>query len=1045
MNRAILTLFLFVLSLHGASKGELSVYVLKNGLPLASQEVIVTPIPKDKNVTAEAESFLTDEDGNVFTRLKAPALYRIQLVSKVDNVVLAAAKKTVSILPEKQAQVIFSLKANESLAFMDVESAGGGIEEALVVDDTPKKKGAVLITIRSDEDKKPISGARVFVRGTAVDSKSDERGVVSLDIPEGKQVISIIHSEFSSQNTEVTVIAEETVMKEITLTPASMELEEFIVLAPQIEGSMAAMIAEVKQGEAIANVIGSAQMSKQGDSNAASALKRVPGITLIGGKYIYVRGLGDRYSSTELNGMPLPSPNPIKRTVPLDMFPSSVIGSLQVQKTFTPDITGAFGGGYVNVRTRGRVDEDHVKLKVGMNAHDSVGKETTTYDGSSSDWTGYDDSYRPFPDSFSNSALPVIGNAPPSLDLTNAELQTMLQNRDVDPKQTNVPYGKDIQMEIGKTFELGDEHELSLLGSYAYSTKSKLMTYTSYDYLISRDGVQSPDPDNTVTNDLYGTTIQHGGIFNFNYRYHDLELKYTKLYVLNTLDQTRDVNGTFGENNSKEHQYYFEWQERKLDIDQLSTGVDYDIGLENRFDIGGEYATASEYVPNDVYYNYRKRFTTKPYQFVQNDSKLTYNHRTTDDKLYNLFLRNKTMIPLLSEDDYFEMGYVLEHKEREGRRVELQMQSKIKDDDVIAGPISGVIGYTDPDDLSFSFTSQPKDQYDAELDKNAYYAKALVKPSDDIDISFGARYVDLRQTVDQFGTDQNVIVVEQNRLDFKKLLPSVGIKYVIDEDNQFRLAYSETFIYPDFREFVNTEFIHPVFLAKVSGNPDLKETDIKSIDARYEYYFNTVDTITGALFYKQMDNPIEDTQAFTTGTLPRFSFDNSKSAQLAGFELSWSKNLEFVDELLDQITLAGNYTYIYSKVQLTDEQKEKFVTQDRGLQGLSPQVFNLSLTYDNPDERSINLSYNKMDKRLMRVALKNGDVILGLDDYEIPPHLMDLTWIEKYESDMLGANLDVSFKVRNILDDKTIWKQGDYTTLEYKTGRAYSVSLSANF
>lgn len=124
---------------------------------------------------------------------------------------------------------------------------------------------------------------------------------------------------------------------------------------------------------------------------------------------------------------------------------------------------------------------------------------------------------------------------------------------------------------------------------------------------------------------------------------------------------------------------------------------------------------------------------------------------------------------------------------------------------------------------------------------------------------------------------------------------------------------------------------------------------------------------------------------------------------------------------------------------------KKYVTQDRGLQGLSPYIINLSLSYDIPQKRSLNLSFNKMAKRLMRIALKNGNVILGLDDYEIPPKLLDFTWIENIKFDSIPGRYDLIFKLRNILDGKTTWVQGNNITLKYKTGRSFSLSFSANF
>ena len=141
-----------------------------------------------------------------------------------------------------------------------------------------------------------------------------------------------------------------------------MELEEFIVLAPKVHGSLTSVMAEEKQSNAITNILSSEQMSKKGDSSAASALKRVTGVTLVDGKNVFVRGLGDRYSNIEMNSMPLPSPDPTKRIVPLDIFPSGVISSMKVQKSATADIPASFGGGYIDIRTKDSAKDDYVKL-----------------------------------------------------------------------------------------------------------------------------------------------------------------------------------------------------------------------------------------------------------------------------------------------------------------------------------------------------------------------------------------------------------------------------------------------------------------------------------------------------------------------------------------------------------------------------------------------------------------------------------------------------------------------------------------------------------
>ncbi|MDQ7043684.1 MAG: TonB-dependent receptor, partial [Sulfurimonas sp.] len=305
----------------------------------------------------------------------------------------------------------------------------------------------------------------------------------------------------------------------------------------------------------------------------------------------------------------------------------------------------------------------------------------------------------------------------------------------------------------------------------------------------------------------------------------------------------------------------------------------------------------------------------------------------------------------------------------------------------------------------------------------------------------GLRHVNLTETIHQFKTINNTVGSEDNSLEFQKTLPDLAFKYSFNKSNQIKLAYSETFVYPDFREFSNTEFIHPVFIAKIAGNPELIETDIQSYDLQYGYYFNDTDNITTSLFYKHMDNPIEDTRTFTSSTLDRFSFVNSSEADLSGIELSWYKNLGFISDYTKNFTFFGNYTYIESKISLTPEQQAIYTTSERGLQGLSPEVINLSLMYQNKT-RSLNFSYNKMSERLMRIGLKNGTVILTLDDYEIPPHLLDFTWIEKFKWKSAQTDIDLTFKIKNLLDGETVWKQEDKVTLKYKTGSTYSLSLS---
>lgn len=1036
MREIFKILTILLLLVHSAladETGSASIFSFHDGVALQNNEVLVD---------GEYKHF-TDEDGSVELILEV-GKHQIEIFAKDENAQnLGYAKKSIEIKESRDTQLIATFKEQSSSAYIEVDTPLGTSDRAL---DESLVMGRLQGLILSSETNKPIESARIFVKGSAIEGVSDANGEFSLDIPIQRELsISVVHSEYSAQTINKIILQKDkTLKKEIRLTPASMELEEFIVLAPKVEGSIASLVSETKNASSISNIIGSEQMSKQGDSNAAAALKRVAGVTVMGGKYIYVRGLGDRYSATELNGLALPSPNPIKRTVPLDMFPSGVIGSLQVQKSASSDITAAFGGGYVNIRTKEKFSDDYAKLKVGVEAHSSYGEDVISSQAGADDWSGKDDGTRAFSSSFVSSITPEIGKEEPIMTQSPTQMQEIISQRSYNHQKSTLPLGKDIAIEFAKKITLADEHEFYLLGDYGYKTRSKNINYIDYDYILSSSGVQSEAPDNIATTARNVTTIQHGGMLNLGYKYRTLELKLLKLYVLNTLNQSRFSEGTFGENNSAEKQTYFEWQERELDTNQFTGGFDYRVVLPNRFDFALEYATATEYVPNDVEYSYLKSTAQDaPYEFTRNQSILSFLNRTTDDSVKSYSIKNRTSIPLLSDDDYLELGVSNETKDRESRVNRVEMRSKIVDESITAAPIDGVVNYSEPEDaLRFDLVSLPKESFNASLKRDAYYLKTLLKPSEKFDITLGLRHVSLNQSIDQFAVVDDTITTQENSLSFEKTLPSLALKYAFNNSNQLKFSYSETFVYPDFREFSNTEFIHPIFIAKVAGNPDLVESDIANYDLQYGYYFDDMDNITASLFYKKINNPIEDVRTFTTSTLDRFSFENSSQADLMGLELSWYKNLGSLHRYAKRFTIFGNYTYIDSTVTLTEEQKEKFVTTQRGLQGLSPEVINLSLLYQDK-ERSLNLAYNKMSKRLMRVALKNGDVILGLDDYEEPPHLLDFTWIEKFNWDAADTEFEMTLKIKNILDSETVWTQKEKTTLKYKEGTSYSLSFSA--
>lgn len=255
------------------------------------------------------------------------------------------------------SEVLLTLEAGQAVA-AQVEAPA--LQEAAAVGPTGTVQGRVL----DAEEGRPLAGVQVFVRGQPVEARTDAEGRFTLEVPAGTVELAALRSGYSAQTTQVEVPAGGEQALELRLLAADLALEDWTITAPRVEGGTAALLTERQEAATVNEVLGAEEMARAGATDAASALTRVTGLTLVGGRYIFVRGLGERYSATTLDGSTLPSPEPERRVVPLDLFPSATLDAVVVQKTWTPDLPGEFGGGALQLRSR-RVPEAPV-LRVGL-------------------------------------------------------------------------------------------------------------------------------------------------------------------------------------------------------------------------------------------------------------------------------------------------------------------------------------------------------------------------------------------------------------------------------------------------------------------------------------------------------------------------------------------------------------------------------------------------------------------------------------------------------------------------------------------------------
>jgi TonB-dependent receptor len=1031
--------------LLGTESGTLTLYTLKDGVGLTKSEVLV-----DKDHT-----YYTDSDGSLHVTLET-GTHQVEIYAKdTSGNHLGYFKKPVIIKTDRDTEVVAVFNSNEAKSIKidtPLESAQSAYQKF-----DPNHVGTLQGSVLTSDKALPIANARVFVKGTAIDARTDLEGRFSIHIPADVNVsISVVHSEYSAQTINNIVVKKDAIVSQkISLTPASMELEEFVVLAPKVQGSIASIMQEEKQSKSISNILGSEDMTKKGDSDAASALRRVTGVTIIGGKNIYVRGLGDRYSNVEMNSMPLPSPDPTKRTVPLDIFPSGVISSLKVQKSATADIPANFGGGYVDIRTKDKANDNYFKVMMELKGNSNTGKEVNTYQGGGSDWLGFDDGYRGVPSEILNESKVIVGEPINSFDIAHGYTQEQLDgftksivDRQLTTTKNKLPFGGKLGIEGAYNFEVADEHKVSIFGNYTYGQEHTYEEESYYKYAYNRtDNKLYDEPEQ------YGNIMQtldqytHAVLFNVGYNFADVfRIKYTKLYTHTAEGVTNIADGIANSDDDWKIRYDLNWEERTLNVDQISGDFAYNLyGVENDFKFGFESAVAKLNQPGNYKYAYLRDLgfdgSVQGDPFLHRYTANVFLNMTSDDDLTAFYLSNKIHMNLLSEDDYIDIGFSTSSKYRESRYNKYQMDQgngpKMTEDiDTIYD--NNIRNNTGLFDVNIAF--QPAYWFDAEVDENSFYVNTFLKANEHIELLLGLKQVDWKQVVYQYTNNNDALApIEKvpEDLALNDLFPSLGIKLIFDENNQVDIALSKTFIVPDLREFTSAEYFHPYEVATVKGNPDLLNTIIMSYDLKYSHYFSSSENLTLGLFYKDLDKPIEDVM-LVSSSLDRYSFDNADSATLYGFELDGRKNLDFLNEFLSHYYIAGNFSYADSDVSLREEQLSLYTSNHRQLQGLSQTVVNLTIGFDNK-ARSLTLSYNKMGERIRKVGMIDGNDKYP-DYYENPAELLDFVWIEKF-TDTLNARL----KVGNILDGETTWTQGGNVTNKFKTGTTYSAGISYKF
>lgn len=839
-------------------------------------------------------------------------------------------------------------------------------------------------------------------------------------------------------------------------------MEEVIVLGKFIPD-------EKRTTSEISNVLDEEALGLLADSSVGDALARVTGLSLVGGKYVYVRGLGERYSSTLLDGSRISSPVPFQKTVPLDIVPKSIVRNLLVQKTYSAQYPGDFSGGVVDIRTRATPEENFfdVSFTLGGNS-ETTGGDGLKYSGGSDDNWGFDDGTRHIPE---NIALLSSENFE-DIDFPEDRAlgASFFNNWDIREFEIKPDFAGDA--ELGYRFDLDNGMSIGVLAAGKYDN-----SYRQYDTEYARYNFTGAAVNqlNDYARESTRQTVTMSGFLNVGFELNnDNAITITHVLLRQTDDeiqQDRGVSSEFGFSFTPVENILMQWTENEIRSTSIKGEHYFNIGdTVNGALINWRYVDGS---------GLRESPDTRTYTYFEENGVENVSDSFTQLDAKNIYIAPERQFQKLKDeiDEYgfdlelpfllgdidvvLKAGYAEYERTRttEDRLFRFDVTNTAPDFVRLQTPrqLFGLdnwgAGYLDVDD----FSGRAADSSDifpfaeSSEETSGYYVGVDAQVTDRIRVQAGVRKEDTTLKADAFGGSTLPGSDNQVSEDYDDTLPSGSLTFEFVNDMQLRLAYSETVNRPSLLEITGSTIRNPEDAQLYRGNVFLQPAELTNYDLRWEWYFGEADSVSVGVFAKEFDEPIELGRIEAENEI--FTWYNAEEADLEGVELEFRKDL-FFDRWFnwgpdwDLFTLSANVSFIDSEVTLFGPGEtaanvpltgnrglDEVFENERQLTGQSDLLGNLILSYSNY-ETGIegSLAYNYTGERIALVGAVNAPDVLEEARGK-------LDFLLKYQFVMWQTDLELEFKLQNLLDEEIEWTQGGRVYERYRPGVSYSLGV----
>lgn len=885
-----------------------------------------------------------------------------------------------------------------------------------------QETGQVSGVVRDDFNAFGLPAAPITVLDTGTTAYTELDGQYTLTLPAGAHQLQVGFSGYEDITVSVDIVAGETTRLDVALRMERFA-EEVVVTGEIVEPELftaEAQLVERQKAAVITDNLASDEMKANADSNAASAMKRVTGLTVVDNQYVFVRGLGERYSNTTLNGSVLPTTEPDKRVVPLDLFPTGLIESVSVVKSYLPDKPADFSGGLVEIDPLAFPNEPVVNVSIsqGYNTNTSF-QDGLSYPGGGRDWLGFDDGTRDLPSAIPDAKV-VRTSRFTEAGFTPAELETMGESFSNvwSPVTESIGHNQSYSFVAGNSWDkLGAI--VSVTWSESHQTQSEDQTFFS----ISGGDI---DIQNDYDFDVTSSRTSTGIVGNLAYKFsgnHRVSLE--NFYTHNSKNEARTFEGYNSDVGANIRNSRLFWVEEGILSSRFSGEHYFQAIAASQFEWSATLSRATRDEPDLRETLYEFNSFNDEYVLADESQSGFRMFNDLDDEVvelgadWTLFFAQWDDLPAS-----FKLGPRTTMRERDFSSRRFRMTPRV----------SGLVDITQTPEMIFTPANvgeafelreetRPTDTYRAEQTVQAFYGMTDLPLSRNLRIIGGARVERSEQivdTFDPFSTAGEMITATLNDTD---VLPGVNAVYALSDTTNLRAGYSHTVNRPEFRELAPFEFTDVVGGRAVVGNPELKRALIQNVDVRLETFPAAGEVLAISAFYKDFTNPIERIVQPTAQL--RTSYTNALGARNTGVELEARRQF-------GRLMGSANYTHVDSQIELEQVAGQVQTSLDRPLAGQSANVFNLSVDVDLPEiGGSVRVLYNWFDDRIVDVGS------LGLPDiYEEGRGILDAVFTKRFEALSLRASFD------NLLDSEHRFTQGGELQRLFKLGRSFSLSLS---